>query len=253
MNNFIKSVLINLYVRSNDNVLDLGCGKGGDFLKFSKIDISYYGGLDNAEQSIEECERRHLSFGCPFNSSFKVQDLYTEIFDLNNKFNVISIQFSFHYAFESERSFFLTIKNIKNHLLKHGYLLLTVPDKNVILRRYNRHYKSSQGKNEDCSIVIFGNQYYQIEFLDTVTSEIFGGKYYFWLQEAINKCVEFLVDMDFLIKEMKKNDFVLIENANFLDFYNTHKGRFINLKKKTYQEHLKRKKLQLWNCIELLL
>ncbi|KAL6976203.1 mRNA (guanine-N(7))-methyltransferase, partial [Sarracenia purpurea var. burkii] len=47
----IKSVLIQLYARRGDAVLDLACGKGGDLIKWDKAKIGYYVGIDIAEGS----------------------------------------------------------------------------------------------------------------------------------------------------------------------------------------------------------
>ncbi|GJX32623.1 mRNA cap guanine-N7 methyltransferase 1 [Tanacetum coccineum] len=57
LNNWIKSVLIQLYAKRGDAVLDLACGKGGDLIKWDKANIGYYVGIDEAEGSIEDCKR----------------------------------------------------------------------------------------------------------------------------------------------------------------------------------------------------
>ncbi|RWW07472.1 hypothetical protein BHE74_00030886 [Ensete ventricosum] len=48
----IKSVLIHLYARPKDAVLDIACGKGGDLIKWDKAKIGYYVGVDIAEGSV---------------------------------------------------------------------------------------------------------------------------------------------------------------------------------------------------------
>lgn len=40
-NNWVKSVLIQTHIRRRDCVFDMGCGKGGDLLKFAKAGIRH--------------------------------------------------------------------------------------------------------------------------------------------------------------------------------------------------------------------
>ncbi|KAG9153871.1 hypothetical protein Leryth_005981 [Lithospermum erythrorhizon] len=56
LNNWIKSVLIQLYAKKGDAVLDLAWGNGGDLSKWDKAKIGYYVGIDVAEGSIEDCQ-----------------------------------------------------------------------------------------------------------------------------------------------------------------------------------------------------
>ena len=67
LNNWIKSMLIQDYVSKLANsgsldcltVLDLGCGKGGDLLKWDKSRAKHVVGLDIADTSIEQCKQRY--------------------------------------------------------------------------------------------------------------------------------------------------------------------------------------------------
>ncbi|XP_047260124.1 mRNA cap guanine-N7 methyltransferase 1-like, partial [Capsicum annuum] len=58
----IKSVLIQLYTKRGDAVLDLACGKGGDLIKWDKAKIGYYVGIDIANGSVSSC-RMNTFFG----------------------------------------------------------------------------------------------------------------------------------------------------------------------------------------------
>ncbi|KAJ7948520.1 mRNA cap guanine-N7 methyltransferase [Quillaja saponaria] len=60
LNNWIKSVSIQLYTHQGDSVLDPTCGKiVGDLIKWDKAKVGYYVGIDIAEGSIEDCRTRY--------------------------------------------------------------------------------------------------------------------------------------------------------------------------------------------------
>nr|XP_033508773.1 mRNA cap guanine-N7 methyltransferase-like isoform X2 [Nicotiana tomentosiformis] len=54
LNNWINNVLIQLYAKRGDAVLDLPCGKGGDLIKWDKAKIVYYVGIDIADSWIRK-------------------------------------------------------------------------------------------------------------------------------------------------------------------------------------------------------
>ncbi|CAL5405716.1 unnamed protein product [Camellia sinensis] len=86
LNNWIKSVLIQLYARRGDAVVDLGCGKGGDLIKWDKAKIGYYVGIDIAEGSVIWHANREAFLGhsllaaCAFSSrnAVKTNKLYKQ-------------------------------------------------------------------------------------------------------------------------------------------------------------------------------
>ena len=71
LNNWIKSQLINEYMdrvkakrreegsREPITVLDMGCGKGGDLLKWQKAGADHVVCADIAATSVEQCEARY--------------------------------------------------------------------------------------------------------------------------------------------------------------------------------------------------
>ncbi|CAB4268761.1 unnamed protein product [Prunus armeniaca] len=77
LNNWIKSVLIQLYASRGDVVLDHACGKGGDLIKWDKAKIGYYVGIDIAEGSVVmtlDCRGDHVLEGL-----YNKQDGYTAL------------------------------------------------------------------------------------------------------------------------------------------------------------------------------
>lgn len=91
-NNWVKSVLINEYIKllnPNDRearplkILDLGCGRGGDMRKWIKArNVAWVTFADLAEKSLEECKSRYYEARPRFTPKFihldATRDLLTE-------------------------------------------------------------------------------------------------------------------------------------------------------------------------------
>jgi mRNA (guanine-N7-)-methyltransferase len=205
-NNFIKSTLIRDYVKKGDGVLDLGCGKGGDILKYDKVGISEYHGIDIAEMSINDAIVRFKKSRCQFKARFSVHDAYSEKLQLNQKFDVISSQFSFHYAFATSRSLDTAIRNVADHLKDDGYFIMTVPSKKMILENL------ANGRS--------GNEYYKIELagVDADGPEEHR-EYFFSLVDSVDRCLEYFVDVDALRRGLEMLGVFLIEKTPGREFY----------------------------------
>ncbi|AFN83843.1 mRNA capping enzyme [Encephalitozoon romaleae SJ-2008] len=204
-NNFIKACLIRLYTKKGDTVLDLGCGKGGDLLKYEKAGIDEYYGIDIAEISIRDAYVRAENMKRRFKVSFKAQDVYNQHISLGRQFDIVSSQFSFHYAFSSDESLDISLGNVVRHLKPGGYFIITVPSKEVILERYRR------GK--------ISNEFYKIEIDKKEDAPIESVKEYrFTLVDSVNNCVEYFVEFTKMLDGFKKLGVVLIERKGFIDF-----------------------------------
>ncbi|EQB60208.1 a chain structure and mechanism of mrna cap (guanine n-7) methyltransferase [Vairimorpha apis BRL 01] len=192
-------MFIKQYTKSGMKVLDIGCGKGGDLGKYDKCNISEYYGLDIAEVSIYDCKLRFNNSSYTFKGFFDWCDTYNSPFDLKKQFDLISSQFSFHYAFSSINSIQTTIKNINIHLKVGGYFIFSVPNREEILKRY---------ENGDTF-----NSLYSITYDGT------SNDYYFFLEGCVNNCVEYFVDFEKLVKFFDKYNIILIRRTMFKVFY----------------------------------
>lgn len=123
--NFIKTVVINEYVKKGSFVLDLGCGKGGDIIKFKFSKIKKYKGLDISKKSLEVCKQRLQNVD--FEHELLNSDMWTEKGFGKNCYDTISSQFSLHYCFDSEEKADQTFKNIHESLKPGGYFIGTIP------------------------------------------------------------------------------------------------------------------------------
>lgn len=164
-------------------VLDVGCGKGGDLLKWKLApqDVGHYIGIDTAEVSVAQARERYQSMvreqrhpprsgpyrrmsppGPPiFRADFAVRDCWVDsftdvpcVFDVGfdtsvgpggvrgggrwaagGGFDVVSMMFCLHYAFESEAKARRMLANVAGSLKKGGRFMGTIPSSDVIKER----------------------------------------------------------------------------------------------------------------------
>lgn len=158
-------------------ILDIGCGKGGDLNKWQQApqSVQLYVGLDPADISIEQARGRYRSMGNPrgggrgggrgghhrgpparmFDARFHVKDCYGESIEdleiiqqvgfdpspMNRRgFDVVSMMFSMHYAFESEKNARNMLRNVAGALKKGGRFIGCIPNSDVLgehVRKFN--------------------------------------------------------------------------------------------------------------------
>ena len=162
-NNWIKSTLINEYAmkirqkkqrphrsdredgnkidiydpETSFNVLDIGCGKGGDLQKWSKARVNHFVGVDIAATSVEQAKERYHSRRNNFSANFFAADctkadLETLHEDNRVTFDIVSCQFAFHYCFESLEQADCMLRNIAKRLRPGGFFIGTTTDANDI-------------------------------------------------------------------------------------------------------------------------
>ncbi len=96
---------------------------------------------DIAGVSIEQAQARHAtSRGARFTASFYALDCYTHVLSdalpltlLSTPFDVVSMQFCMHYAFESETKARTMLGNVSSWLRPSGVFIGTIPDADKLL------------------------------------------------------------------------------------------------------------------------
>lgn len=263
-NNWIKSCIIQRYSPDEDHepgsreagrssgkellILDVGCGKGGDLNKWQQAPqpVQLYVGLDPADVSIEQARGRYRSMssrgrgrGRLFDARFHVKDCYGESIEdleivqqvgfdpspMNRRgFDVVSMMFSMHYAFESEENARNMLRNVAGALKKGGRFLGCIPNSDIIsekVRAFNAKAapkkKEKEAEKEDGNgaapadaeegeleegeeepTAEWGNKIYRVRFPgptpeDGIFRPAFGWKYNFFLDEAVEEVPEYVV------------------------------------------------------------
>ncbi|XP_020522281.1 mRNA cap guanine-N7 methyltransferase 1 isoform X2 [Amborella trichopoda] len=207
LNNWIKSVLIQLYARRGDAVLDMGCGKGGDLIKWDKAQIGYYVGIDMAEGSIEDCRTRYNGEADARRKkfTFPARLLCGDCFE-----------FALHYSWQTEARARRALENVASLLRPGGIFIGTMPDANVLIQKL----RNVEG-------LTFGNSVYSISFNEAHSqkkfdsSKPFGIQYTFHLEDAVD-CPECIVPFR-IFKSLADEyglELLLVKNSHeFVDEY----------------------------------
>ncbi|XP_051992308.1 mRNA cap guanine-N7 methyltransferase-like [Xyrauchen texanus] len=224
-NNWLKSVLIGEILdkvrqrRREVSVLDLGCGKGGDLLKWKKGRIDKLVCADIAGVSIEQCQQRYNDVrrrGHPnertFSAEFITADCSRELLceklqDPDLRFDVCSCQFVYHYSFESEQQADTMLRNACERLRPGGFFIGTTPDAFELVKRLEVSDSNS-----------FGNEVYRVSFKKKGEYPLFGCQYDFNLEGVVN-VPEFLVYFPLFEEMAKKYNMRLVYKKTFLEFF----------------------------------
>jgi SAM-dependent methyltransferase len=125
--NFIKAVLIETFVRPHSHVLDLGCGQGGDLLKFRRLKLRSYRGIDISHTAIEAISNRIYTVNLPCRVKLECVDFSKHDWPTASRVDAVSCQFAIQYAFSSFESAQHVISRISKVLNDGGVFVATMP------------------------------------------------------------------------------------------------------------------------------
>ncbi|KAL5614453.1 hypothetical protein BROUX41_004558 [Berkeleyomyces rouxiae] len=287
-NNWVKSCIIQKFSPNEDwqpgsradplLVLDIGCGKGGDLGKWQQAPqpLDLYVGLDPAEVSISQARDRLRTMqsrgrrGRQFDGRFMVKDCFGESLEdievvrqvgFNQPpgsprgFDVVSMMFCMHYAFESEAKARQMLKNVAGALKKGGRFLGCIPNSDILSDRVRQFNAKAAAKpaavdkpepeideegqveegeaGEDGEVAEektaeWGNSIYRIRFAsktpeDGIFRPAFGWKYNFFLDEAVEEVPEYVVPWEAFRALAEDYNLELQYHKTFEDVWNSEK------------------------------
>lgn len=271
-NNAIKYMLLGNYVKRRLEgaplvFLDLCCGKGGDLNKCEFVHVDHYIGIDISDASVREAFSRysqnkarfvHRGFQSKrerdsrrynFEACFATGDLFTyslpEILEpnfpgiLNNLFPVdcVSLQFSFHYAWESESKVRTILTNITKSLRPGGTFIGTIPSSDFI--------KDKIVKKDFYEHNTFGNSLYHVRFEkdppeDGVFREPFGNRYDYFLKDAVDDVPEYVVPFEYFRLLCEDFGLILKFKKGFIDIFNQEIPKYFSKLNKNLVDGMKR-------------
>ncbi|KAM9385498.1 mRNA cap guanine-N(7) methyltransferase [Pholidichthys leucotaenia] len=225
-NNWIKSVLIGEILEQlrgvghgQVSVLDLGCGKGGDLLKWRRGGIDHLVCADLAAVSVEQCQSRYEDMKKKsfvnekiFTAEFITADCSKEVLaeklsDPDLLFDICSCQFVYHYSFESEQKADMMLRNACERLRPGGFFIGTTPDAYELIKRL-----------EASDSLSFGNEVFNVSFGSKGSYDLFGCQYHFSLEGVVN-VPEFLVYFPLFERMAERYHMRLVLKQRFCEFF----------------------------------
>lgn len=259
--NWIKSIIIYTYCSpykdsntgkmKGTTVLDLGCGRGGDLMRwyharvgeYVGIDIDYYtlySSIDGMVFRYNQNKNKypnfpkvHIIYADPTaqleanvqenklpNMTKENKQLIEKVFTKTRKFDCISAMFSLHYFFDKKESIDNLIKNIKDYLIEGGYLIFTLFDAKLVMEKlgesnkYTTHYTDDTGTRRILFDIVKKFEG-PLENKEGQPIDVFLD----WIMEDGKYQTEYLVTPELLDQVMERAGCRLIESDTFLNIY----------------------------------
>lgn len=270
-NNAIKYMLLGNWVkRRAENaplvILDLCCGKGGDLNKCEFVNVNQYVGIDISDASVREAFSRYSRSKARwipqnplaerrdtkkynFEACFATGDVFSytvpEILEKNFSgiidalfpVDTVSMQFSFHYAWESEEKVRTVLTNVTRSLRPGGTFIGTIPSSDFI--------RNKIVKKEFVAERTFGNSLYHVRFDNEPPEDghfrsPYGNRYDYFLKDAVDDVPEYVVPFETLRLLCEDFGLILKYKQSFTDIFNQEIPKYFGKLNKNLVDGMKR-------------
>lgn len=266
--NWLKTSLIKLYSSpyyennklKKKDILDIGCGRGGDIMKFYHAKINEYVGIDPDYEGLfsimDSALTRYKGYirtypGFPkvtlvqadasvplksenqekklINMTQENKKLIDSVFSKNKQFDVLNIQFAIHYLFETFTSIKSLNNIIDNHLKNEGYIICTLFDAEQVMKLLNNKDKyTSYYTDENGQKTVYFEIVKKFNELKDEPGHMLD-VHMAWISQEGKYIGEYLLTQKLLIDTMEKSNCKLVDTDLFLNLYHYNKEWFINV------------------------
>lgn len=119
------------------------------------------------------------------------------------------MQFCMHYAFETASKARMMIENVSRYLRRGGVFIGTIPNSALLLERLDEIPEGEE--------LQFGNSCYAISFEEKHHQGVYGHRYRFFLEDAVEDVPEYIVDWDNFVNLAREYGLELVYQKTFND------------------------------------
>lgn len=221
LSNWVKSSLINIFSRPGARVLDLGCGHGGDLLKYQANNTGYYVGVDMSLESLKEAINRYNVNKIQFPAKFVCADVTEKtvnrdfVMESGVAFDLVSSQLTMQFAWTGERQIRHFFLNATDRLEPGGFFIGTIPNPIKIMEYLIRSPDHKTIHIGDICQIKFR------QFLDSINqnTDPYGIVYDCTLGEVLNNAPECLISLPILEKMAAEYGLQSKLFMNFQEFF----------------------------------
>jgi len=138
---WVRQVLIDLYVEEHDDVCEMYCGIGPDLGKYSRSKIDSYVGIEHAKQFLDACEENWSKRGEPFAAEFIHLDLlkYNIKDYVSKQFDCVICQGRLEHTFVDELRAINFLGNVASVLKEGGFFFGFTTDSSRVYQQVSKH------------------------------------------------------------------------------------------------------------------
>jgi hypothetical protein len=217
----IKEQILKKYLTNTSYLLDIGSGKLTDMKLWDKFHVRHVIGIEPSIDSINMGNEKIKQYG--FNGEINIingkgddQWSSNHIYDkvLENKYDIITIQFVFHYMMKNLDT---VIINLKTVMKSHAKIIITCMDGNLIQNDFIKYNSRIEIRNyqEPIFAII---PYYKIQNNIIPESDNNILVYFKGAFGVSSGSIEPIIDINKLINIFAQNKIKLIERKKFTDF-----------------------------------